>query len=103
MRSCLRSSPGRFQVYSALLAAVLGSFVRVVHVGAELSDVLDKEVKDSGYPVLGGPFWARLPKMNDLADDFLWPYADPVLHGNSDWAVPLARMDLRAFAAPVPI
>lgn len=58
MRSCLRSSPGRFQVYSALLAAVLGSFVRVAPAGAEPSDVLDKKVKASGYPVLGGPFWA---------------------------------------------
>lgn len=90
-------------MYNARLAAVLGSFVRVVHAGAQSSDVLDKKVKASGYPVLGGPFWARLPKINDLADGFLWPYADPVLHGNSDWAVPLARMDLRAFAAAVPI
>lgn len=48
MRTCLRSSPGRFQVYSALLAAILASFVRVVHPGAEWSDVLDKKVKASG-------------------------------------------------------
>lgn len=48
VRACLRSSPGRFQVDNALLAAILASFVRVVHPGPERSDVLDKKVKASG-------------------------------------------------------
>lgn len=38
----------QISVYSALLAAILASFVRVVHPGAEWSDVLDKKVKASG-------------------------------------------------------
>lgn len=68
--------------------------VKVVPPGAKWSEVLDKKVKASGSPVLWGPFWARSPKSNDLADDFLLSYADPVQCGHPNCVVHLAGMDL---------
>lgn len=55
------------------------SFVKVVQLDAKWTDVLDKKVKASGFPVLWGLCWARQPKFNDLDDDFLLSYTDPML------------------------
>lgn len=55
------------------------SFVKVVQLDAKWTDVLDKKVKASGFPVLWGLCWARQLKFNYLDDDFLLSYTDPML------------------------
>lgn len=58
-------------------------------------------MKTPGFPVLGGPYWARLPKVNDLDNDFLVSRADPMLRSHPDYAGTLARMEVREFATPL--